>query len=130
MCLSLALGKVLLLETWCDPAGHCSFELQDEPFLSNGPAAVRVGEADRVGVFLVQLLPVLSPINRVVRTGWPKREQSGTGCVRHNSDTPAVSGGTVAALFPSLAAVVTVSRIWLGHLRMIIVSADDHQQVG
>src|SRR5215472_17274454 len=103
-----------------DPAGNRSFELQDEPFLSNGPATVRVGEADRVDVLFVHLLPILSSINRVVGSGWSNREHGGTGRVRHNRDTPAVSRGTVAALFPSLAAIVTVSGIWLHHLRMII----------
>src|SRR5260370_30933843 len=127
LCLSLALWRALLLQTWCDPARNRSFELQDEPFPSNGPAAVRVREADRVGVLLVHVLPVLSSINRVVGSGWSNREHGGTGRVRHNRDTPAVSRGTVAALFPSLAAVVTAGGIWLHHLRMIIVSAADHQ---
>ena len=36
-----------------DPAGNRSFELQDETFLSNGPAAVRVGEADGVVMTVV-----------------------------------------------------------------------------
>ena len=107
----MALWRLLLLQTWCDPAGNRSFELQDEPFLSNGPAVVRVGEADRVGVLLVHLLPVLSSINRVVGSGWSNREHGGTRRVRHNRDTPAVSRGTVAALFPSLTAVVTVGGI-------------------
>jgi len=106
----LALWRLLLLQTWCDPAGNRSFELQDETFLSNGPAAVRVGEADRVGVLLVHPLPVLSSINRVVGSGWSNREHGGTGRVRHNGDTPAVSCGTPTALFPSLA-VVTVGGI-------------------
>src|ERR1700757_2454992 len=128
--LSLTLWRVSLLLTFCDPAGNRSFELQDEPFLSNDPATVRVGEADRVGVLLVHLLPVLSSINRVVGSGWSNREHSGTGRVRHNRDTPAVFRGRVAPLFPSPAAVVTVGGIWLHHLRMIIVSADDHQPVG
>src|SRR5215469_17899563 len=122
--------RVLLLQTWCDPAGNRSFELQDEPFLSKGPATVRVGKTDRVGVLRVHLLPFPSSINRVVGSGWSNRENCGTGSVRHNRDTPTVSRGTVAALFPSLAAVVTVGGIWLHHLRMIIVSADDHQSVG
>src|SRR5258708_11177720 len=91
---------------------------------------VRVGEADSVGVLLVHLLPVLSSINRVVGSGWSNREHSRTGRVRHNRDTPAVSRGTVAALFPSPAAVVTDGGIWLHHLGMIIVSANDHQPVG
>src|SRR5262244_559177 len=125
-----ALWRVWLLQTRCGPAGNRSFELQDEPFLSNSPAAVRVSEADRVGALLVHLLPVLSSINRVVGSGWSNREHGGTGRARHNRDTPAVSRRTVAALFPSLAAVVTVGGIWLHHLRMIIVSADDHQSVG
>src|SRR5271165_145805 len=123
-------GGVLLLQTWCDPARNRSFELQDEPLLSKGPAAVHVGEADGVGVLLVHLLPVLSSINRVVGSGWSNRQHGGTRCVRHHSDTPAVSRGTMAALFPSLAAVVTVGGIWLHQLRMIIVSADDYQPLG
>src|SRR5215469_18185852 len=130
LCLSLALWRVFLLQTWCGPAGNRSLELQDAPFLSKGPAAVRVGEADRVGVLLVHLLPGLSSINRVVGSGWSNREHGGTGRVRYNRDTPAVSRRTVAALFPGLAAVVTVGGIWLHHLRMIIVSADDHQPGG
>src|SRR5215831_6862489 len=125
-----ALWRVWLLQTRCGPAGNRSFELSDDAFLSNGPAAVRVGEADRVGVLLVHLLPVLSSIDRVVGSGWSNREHGGTGRVRHNRDTPAVSRGTVAALFPSLAAVVAVGGIWLHHLGMIIVSAHDHQTVG
>src|SRR5262250_906664 len=103
MCLSLALWRVLFLQTSCESAGNCSFELQGEPFLSDGPAAVRVGEADRVGVLVVHPLPVLSSINRVVGSGWSNREHGGTGRVRHNGDTPAVSCGTPTALFPSLA---------------------------
>src|SRR5579859_2563495 len=103
--------RVLLLRTWCDPTGNRSFELQDEPFSSNGPAAVRVREADRVGVLFVHLLPVLSSIHRVVGSGWSNREHRGTGRVWHNRDTPAVSRGRAAALFPSLAAVVTVGGI-------------------
>src|SRR5215470_5695296 len=93
--------EVLLLQTRCGRAGNRSVELQDEPFFSYGPAAVRVGEADRIGVLLVHLLPVLSSINRIVGSGWSNREHGGTGRVRHNRDTPAVSRGTVAALFPS-----------------------------
>src|SRR5215813_10560438 len=126
----LVLWKVLLFQAWCDPARNRSFELQNESFLSNSPAGVRVGEANRVGVLLVHLLPVLSSINRVVGSGWSNREHRGTGRVRHNRDTPAVSRRTVSALFPSLAAVVTVGGVGLAHLRMIIVSADDHQPGG
>src|SRR5258708_38298927 len=90
---------------------------------------VRVGEADSVGVLLVHLLPVLSSINRVVGSGWSNREHSGTGRVRHNRDTPAVSRGTGAALFPSLAAVRTDGGIRPHHLRMIVVYAGAHHPV-
>src|SRR5262249_38923026 len=105
-------------------------EFQNKAFRSNGPTVMHVGEGDRVGGLRVHLLPVLSSINRVVGSGRPNRERGGTGRVRHNRDTPPVSRRTVAALFPTLAAVITIGGIWFLHLRMIIVAADDRQPVG
>src|SRR5690348_3451511 len=94
---------------------------------SYGPAMVSVGERDCIGPHVVHLLPILSAVDRVVHSGWANREHGGTRSAGHDRDAPAVSSGTTAALFPSLAAVIGIGCIACRDLRMVVVAADDHQ---
>src|SRR5580692_9986887 len=123
----------LLLHRRRRPGRYSAFELENHSLPSHGPTVMRVGEGYRVYpvvAHFVHLIPVLSAIDRVVHSGWPNRERGGTGGVGHDRDTPAVSSGTVAALFPRPAAVVGIGGIGFHHLRMIVVAANNRQTVG
>src|SRR5262249_35852872 len=118
----------LLLQTWCGAARNAALEFQDQPLRSDSPAMVRVGKRDGIRAFSIHLIPGLAPADRVIHPAGTYCESGGTRRIRHDRDTPTVSGGTAVALFPRLAAVVSVGGIGLYYLGMIIVAADNRHE--
>src|SRR5580658_10415559 len=87
-------------------ARYGAFELENQSVAPDGPAVMSVGERYGVGANLIHPIPVLTTIDRVIHPGWPNRKRSGTGCLGHDRDAPAVSSRTMDALLPRPTAVV------------------------